>query len=162
MFSQQTKKTVHAKEAKIVKLNRLYPNASTNRPTLTRYESNLSNDYSFNGSFESSTSSSSSFLSSSPSINRTNSDNDVSGEFLTTQLYILQDYSPRLNYGDLSVRRGDLVYLICDLSESYFFVEDMNGAQGFVPKKYCINLDETIKSAKEKLVPMNNCKITSL
>jgi hypothetical protein len=160
---QQPSKTMHVKEAKIVKLNRIHPSSSSSNSyqTLTRYQSNLSN-----ASFDSTASSRSTLSSSSllspheaASFNR---DKDVSGEFLTTQLYVLKDYNSKLNYGDLRVKRGDLVYLVCELSEAYYLVENAIGLQGFVPKELCINLEETIKSAQDKFLPIQNCKITSL
>jgi hypothetical protein len=167
MFTQQPKRAVYAKQAKIVKLNRL--GQQRGQDSVITSQNNKRNTSSNDASFDSTTSSllSSSFLSANePSFDLHNdafdATDDVSGEFLTTQLYVIRDYHSRLDYGDLSVRRGELVYLICDLSELYYLVENMRCQQGFVPKDVCINLEETIRSAQQKLTPLPNCKITSL
>jgi uncharacterized protein YaiL (DUF2058 family) len=86
-------------------------------------------------------------------------ENDVSGEFLT-KLYVIKDYKAQLIYGDLTVKRGECVYLICE-TDSYCFVENNAGMQGFIPKESCIDLDDTLRKAKLKMqIPF--CKVTSL
>ena len=78
-------------------------------------------------------------------------DSDVCGEYLQQSLYIIKDYNAQLAYGDLSVRKGELVYLICD-SDSHCFVENKMGKQGFIPKDICIDLDDTIRRAQIQLI----------
>lgn len=142
------KKSNEAKQAKIVKLNQTSdykPNIQQSsipmsKPQLTRYDS-----------FE--TSSAASSYSSSEIDEQ---ENDVTGECLT-KLCVIRDYKGgALIYGDIGVKRGQLIYLICE-SEFYYFIENNQGKQGFVPKEICVNLD---KMRRIQTKPF--CKITSL
>lgn len=73
-------------------------------------------------------------------------------------LYIIRDYKAKLIYGDLSVRQGEVVRLICDLATLFNFVENSDGQQGFVPKDICVDLEHMIESAHTK----DECQVTSL
>lgn len=85
---------------------------------------------------------------------------DVSGEFLE-KLFVIKDYSGSLVYGDLRVERGEFVYPIFE-SDVYYLVENELGAQGFVPKECCVNLDETVQKARSRMIDGTFSKITSL
>ena len=65
------------------------------------------------------------------------------------KLYIIRDFNGSLIYGDLSVRQGELVYLLCK-SEIYLFVENQTGKFGFIPVDVCVDLEEVIINAKYK------------
>ena len=67
-----------------------------------------------------------------------------------TKLYIIRDFCGSLIYGDLSVRQGEFVYLLCK-SECYFFVENQFGKFGFIPGDICVDLEEVFVNA--------NCRI---
>lgn len=85
---------------------------------------------------------------------------DVSGEFLE-KLFVIKDYWGSLVYGDLRVERGEFVYPIFE-SDVYYLVENELGAQGFVPKECCVNLDETVQKARSRMIDGSFSKITSL
>ena len=166
MFKQQPKKQVYAKQANIVKLNKLPSNSN-----LSIAFSKASTQYmivnSSNVSFESNSSISSSFLSTreiiTPIVDTSTYNNECEVNGLTSQLYVLKDYKSDLAYGDLKVKRGELVYMVCDMSEMYYLVENSKGNQGFVPKDICIDLEQTIKAAKDVMSkPILYSKITSL
>jgi hypothetical protein len=128
-----TNKISEAKQAKIVKLNQ-----TKSIPSLTR-----------SNSFETESSNSSEI---------DENENDVTGESLT-KLCVINDYkSGQYAYGDISVRKGQLIYLIFE-TDAYYFIENEHGKQGFIPKEICINLDEMIQQAKIK---KSLSKITSL
>ena len=166
-----------AKQAKIVKLSKIethkFQDSSSSSDfdtsdfslsqydDLTNVSSQIQSRYStilnstttsntFNKSFESFES----------TINQSDSDDyDVSGEYLT-KLYVIKDHAGTCLYGDLSVRKGEFLYLISE-SDTYCFVENKDGVQGFVPKEICIDLDETVRKAQNNFT-CPNCKITSL
>ena len=70
--------------------------------------------------------------------------------FGLSKLYIIRDFKGSLIYGDLNVRQGEIVYLLCK-SERYLFVENQTGKFGFIPVDVCVDLDEVIVNAKYKL-----------
>lgn len=86
-------------------------------------------------------------------------ENDVTGEYLN-KILIIKDYQAQLQYGDITVRKGEYVYLISE-SENYCLIENSSGGQGFVPKEICLDLEETVRIARIKH-NSNYCKITSL
>jgi hypothetical protein len=77
------------------------------------------------------------------------------------KLYIVCDYSSSLIYGDLNVRQGDMVNLICE-SGKYYFVEAHDGRQGFIPCYICVDLDEVVFNAHAKQYHHSKNKVTSL
>ena len=85
---------------------------------------------------------------------------DVTGEFMA-KLFVIKDYMGSLVYGDLKVERGEFVYPIWE-SDVYYFVENELGQQGFVPKECCVNLDETVQKARTRLTYGSFSKVTSL
>ncbi len=157
-----------AKQAKIVKLNRLQPEAKESHQLTIKEEAVEFKQYknyscttstqfishcniSFNKSFETNTSNSCSDMD--------ESDYDVSGEYLS-KLYIIKDFNCELLYGDLSVKKGQHVYLICE-SDTHCYVENECGIQGFIPKDVCIDLEETVKNARIRMHQTYK-KVTSL
>lgn len=83
---------------------------------------------------------------------------DVSGESLT-KLWVIKDYKRgELVYGDISVKKGQIIYLICE-SDYYYFIETDQGKQGFVPKEVCVNLEEM---TRQMHLQETVTKITSL
>jgi hypothetical protein len=142
MLSSHHNLKQEAKQAKIVKLNRL---DSTNMLQINKQLNNSNESCASNLSVES---------------EEGQQYQDVEGEYLV-KLYVIKDYSSPLLYGDLSVKAGEFIHVICETSSDYYLVENCFGIQGFVPKEICIDLEETIKNAKINLNE-KECKITSL
>ena len=129
-----------SKEAKIVKLNRITgtQQASTSNKIYINKDLNYSID-----SFESSSSAASSEV-------------DESERFIA-KMVIIKDYEGDLVYGDLKVATGEYVNVICD-SNRFYFVQNSQRMQGFVPKEICVDF-LTLRNAHDK---KSFYKITSL
>lgn len=128
------------KEAKIVKLNKLRKQPVICRKDLSR--SSFDNE-SFSSGF---------------------SENDDYAEIVDVipkRIRVIKDYNGSHFYGDLRVQAGENVYLKYE-SEGFYFVENVNGEQGFVPKDCCVNLEETISKARVQIMSEQGCKVTSL
>lgn len=76
-------------------------------------------------------------------------------------LYVIRDFDhDRLIYGSLRVSKGEYLKLICD-SDEFYFVENSNGEQGYIPIEVAVDMDEVYKRVQRK--QMNNTmRITSL
>lgn len=161
-------KSPQAKQAKIVKLNKL------TKPTLiatdddddyiTPVIANLNQDTSKIASIRklpkiTSSLSESSFDTSSSILDDSDDDNNVIRDHLT-RLHVIKNHFGQLAYGFLNVKLGECVYLVSE-TDNYCFVENDQGIQGLVPKDVFINLDEFIRKSKSQYIS-SNCKITSL
>jgi hypothetical protein len=82
-------------------------------------------------------------------------------DLVLSKLYIIRDHTGKLLYGDLDVKQGDIVHLICE-SDEFYFVQDQFGMQGFVPADVTVDLDEVLSNAQLKNIFSNQNKITSL
>lgn len=155
-----------AKQAKIVKLNKLP--SKKNDPAILHCSTHDESDFndisfiSFN-QIDSSSLTHSSVINN--SINSPNSfkyssdsEHDFSGEFIE-KLYIIKKHTTQLVYGGISVKPGEIVYLISQ-SEFYYLIENQNGIQGIVPKDVCVNIEKTVLNAKKNF--KSKTKITSL
>jgi hypothetical protein len=76
-------------------------------------------------------------------------------------LYVIRDFKyDNLKYGSLQVTKGEYLKLICD-SEGFYFVENKNGEQGYIPIDVAVDMDELYKRVQKK--QMNSTiRITSL
>ncbi|CAF0759560.1 unnamed protein product [Brachionus calyciflorus] len=153
------------KEAKIVKLNKFPIQQNTQKLQQNLYSESEYTDISFVSFSQIDTSSPikstliNSSIGSEKSYNSLSSSNsDVSGEFLPKML-IIEDHTTQLVYGGISVKHGEIVYLINE-SQYYCLVENQNGLQGIVPKEICIDLEQTVRNAKQNFKA--NGKVTSL
>ncbi|RNA22073.1 hypothetical protein BpHYR1_009909 [Brachionus plicatilis] len=154
-----------AKEAKIVKLSRFPPEKSKPKFHHSSFNDSDFSDISFLSfsQIESSSEAHSTIINN--SLNSSNSikyssdsENEVSTVYLE-KLYIIKDHTTQLAYGGISVKRDELVYLISQ-SEYYYLIENQRGVQGIVPKDICVNLEETVRNARQNL--KSKTKITSL
>lgn len=120
MFKYNPQAQPIAKEAKIVKLNKINNGSNSNYQRQLQSEldvSNISfisaNDVQHLPELNSTliySSVNSSFQSNSFDTTKSYSDsddNDVTGEYLT-KVYIIKDHKGQLNYGDMSVKRGSM------------------------------------------------------
>ena len=149
-----------AKEAKIVKLKPIKENEATNftskimkinKPNRTNvFDSSVSSVNSTEKSFDS--------LDNDPNFD-TDSNSEPAIQYLT-RLYVIKDYMPELMFGDLMVKKGQMVYLLAD-SNGHCLVMNDSGDQGFVPKEICLDLEETMRKAQQKN-HITSCKVTSL
>lgn len=147
MFVNKTT-TNEPKQAKIVKLNHSKPTFSNSTTMSTPFNS-TSKTLTRSDSFETE----SNYYS-----ELDEQENDVSGESLS-KLWVIKDYKRgELIYGDISVKKGQVIYLICE-SDFYYFIETEHGKQGFVPKEACVNLEEMTRQVQ---LQESFCKITSL
>lgn len=144
-----------AKEAKIVKLNRTNLSEESKFHCTSLLDSDF-DDISFLSFSQVETSSETHSTIINNSLNSSNSyksssdsENEVVAEFLE-KLFIIKDYTTQLAYGGISVKYGELVYLIRE-SEYYYLIENQKGYQGIVPKDICVDLEKTIRKAKQNL-----------
>ena len=123
-----------SKEAKIVKLNRITgaQQASNSNKIYINKDLNYSID-----SFESHSSVASSEVDESERCDR-----------FIAKMVIIKDYEGDLVYGDLKVTTGECVNVICD-SNRFYFVQNSQLVQGFVPKEICVDFS-TLQKAHEK------------
>jgi hypothetical protein len=164
MYSlNEINKSKNINEARVVKLKKLSNNddngdesfsrTKTSTPITTRQNSKCVND---------------SLTTVSSLDDNNNNNNKVDGSiskihsdsyYGLAKLYIVRDFHGSLIYGDLNVRQGEIVYLLCK-SERYLFVENQFGKFGFIPVDVCVDLDEVIVNAKCKLNSFQ-AKVTS-
>lgn len=58
-----------------------------------------------------------------------------------TCLTVLFDYDQKGNY-DLSIRKQDVVTLLYDKHDQWYWVRNREGSEGYVPKSYVVNLEQ--------------------
>lgn len=156
-YSPDTKPV--AKQAIIVKLAKI--NSERNAPSKfhcsTHDESDFT-DISFisYSQIETSSLTQSSVINS--SINSSDSENDCS-EILPETLYIIKKHTSQLVCGGISVNPGEIVFLISE-SEFFYLIQNQSGIQGIVPKDVCVNIEKTVRNAKQNI--KSKTKITSL
>ena len=136
-------KTTVAKEAKIVKLNKITKSILP-KPIQQQSKFHPGSSYDNESAFEC-----------------TFNEADTTESDLMTKLFVIKDYPGAQVYGDLSVLYGEFVYSLCE-SELYYLVENELGEQGFVPKDCCVNLEHTVNQARIRLMSDQVCKVTSL
>jgi hypothetical protein len=123
-----SKAEIYGREAKIIKLNKPETHSTPNTSTLSLMSGASISDFSFQ--------------STSSGISSSSSNDEYSNcEFIKSKLVILNSYKSKLNYGDISVKRGEIVFLLCDLTQYYYLVENIDGKQGFIPKEICIDAE---------------------
>jgi hypothetical protein len=133
-------------EAKIVKLNTL----SKSRAAINRRLIDCSSPFGSDG--QSNTSDSDFSISSEESANITKE--------MNTELYVVRDFQGDNMYGDLCVQQGEILRLICE-SNTFFFVANQYGQQGYIPIDVAVDMIEVMQRAKRKTTN-HNAKITSV
>lgn len=133
-------------EARIVKLNTL----SKSRSALNRRLNDCPSPYGSDGQ---------SITSESDLSNLSEENANITKE-MYTELYVVRDFQGDYMYGDLSVRKGEILKLICE-SNTFYFAINKNGQQGYIPIDVAVDMSEVVERAKRKISHQDS-KITSV